>query len=532
MTRAPLALLFAPSLAAAKPIYLEGTQPGELDRPLEPVEVCRTCHGDYDAEDDYEPSDSWSASTMSLATRDPVFLAALSVAEQDRPDIGEYCLRCHTPNGWLARRATAGDGSGLDPLLDRDGITCDTCHRMMEGPFVGNAQYVIAPSSGKRGKFDDVLDVGHSHVVDPFTTSAELCGTCHHVGNPAQAFVLPDGQVLDESFPLETTYLEWLGSAFPERGLGCAECHMTPAAGVRIAGIEGSSIRAHDFRRHDFLGSNAWLGRAVSLTNPALGREVAFGAQAERIRAFLRTAATLQILDVGPAVQAGAEVGLSVRVTNLTGHKLPTGYADGRRMWLEVSVGREVVSGAYDEAEAQLAMTPPPKIWQAVHGNDAGPSLHLVLQDRVLVDNRIPPEGFAPTDRTAPVGATFVGHQDDVRLWIRIPRDLAGEQPVRVRLRHQVLTREYVEFLRDENGADDRGEVLYDAWSGSGRAPPEDLAEAETTVRVQAWDGSPPHMAIARGGACAVAGGDPGPAAFLAAIALAFAAAVARSRGR
>lgn len=492
--RFAVAVLLTSGPAFAEPLYLPGTQPGELDEaghPLDSVDLCRTCHGDYDAGDDYEPWDSWSGSSMAHATRDPVFLAALTIAEQDLPDVGEYCLRCHSPNGWLSGRALPGDGSALDPAADFEGVTCDACHRMESGadrdpdaPYLANAQYFVDPDTRKHGKYEDALDVQHAHVVDPFTSSSELCGTCHHVGDPAQPFVLPDGRVRDEPFPLETTYLEWAASSFAEEGTRCIDCHMAPIAGVRTSAIEAAPIR-DDFKRHDFLGSNAWLGRAVGWTSPALGREAAVDAHAERTRAFLRTAATVEVTSVPEVVRAGETFELGVQVTNLTGHKLPTGYADGRRMWLEVSIGGEVVSGAYDEETAVLDMTPLPKIWEAVHGEaGSGPDPSLPHQNTIVSDDRIPPAGFESYERVAPVGVELEGNQDDVRVEVRAPAEASGDTTLVVRLRHQVLSREYVEFLRDENRTDDRGEVLWDAWSATGRAPPEELADAHAPITV------------------------------------------------
>jgi len=38
---------------------------------------------------------------MSLSAKDPIFRAALAVANQDIKGIGEFCLRCHAPRAWL-----------------------------------------------------------------------------------------------------------------------------------------------------------------------------------------------------------------------------------------------------------------------------------------------------------------------------------------------------------------------------------------------------------------------------------------------
>ena len=42
---------------------------------------------------------------------------------------------------------------------------------------------------------------------------------------------------------------------------------------------------------------------------------------------------------------------LAIKVTNLTGHKLPTGYSEGRRMWLNVQV-RDANGGLVFESGA------------------------------------------------------------------------------------------------------------------------------------------------------------------------------------
>jgi hypothetical protein len=51
-----------------------------------------------------------------------------------------------------------------------------------------------------------------------------------------------------------------------------------------------------------------------------------------------------------------------------------------------------------------------------------------------------------------------------------------------VRLLYQTATREYIEFLRDNNpfpgDPDNRGQVLYDLWEVTGRSAPEVMAEA------------------------------------------------------
>ena len=37
---------------------------------------------------------------------------------------------------------------------------------------------------------------------------------------------------------------------------------------------------------------------------------------------------------------------------------------------------------------------------------------------------------------------------------------------------HQTTTREYVEFLRDTNTTDNKGQIAYDEWVAAGRSKP------------------------------------------------------------
>ncbi len=54
---------------------------------------------------------------MANAARDPLFLAALSVAEQDSAGSGQFCLRCHTPKGFVK-----GNATGIGQQLDTDDL--------------------------------------------------------------------------------------------------------------------------------------------------------------------------------------------------------------------------------------------------------------------------------------------------------------------------------------------------------------------------------------------------------------------------
>lgn len=119
-----------------------------------------------------------------------------------------------------------------------------------------------------------------------------------------------------------------------------------------------------------------------------------------------------------------------VRVTNETGHKLPSGYPEGRRLWLNVKawdINNALVyeSGAYDPVTAVLTEGPGVKVYEAILGLSAaeaaatglppGPSFHFVLNNMYFKDNRIPPRGFTnaafDSIQAKPVGAVFADGQ-------------------------------------------------------------------------------------------------------------------------
>src|SRR5512144_1472250 len=88
----PLAVLIrfavpAAALAVCRVAAGAGTPPGGLagGMPIETAANCKSCHGGVltDAGTMFTPWDTWAGSMMANAARDPLFLASLTVAEQD-----------------------------------------------------------------------------------------------------------------------------------------------------------------------------------------------------------------------------------------------------------------------------------------------------------------------------------------------------------------------------------------------------------------------------------------------------------------
>lgn len=533
---------------------LPGTQPLSLTTPISTPDNCTPCHSNYGSPS-VEPFRNWQGSMMAHSGRDPLMWAALAVSNQLAPHSGETCLRCHLPKGWLEGRSAPEDGSQMT-ADDRQGVQCDACHRLVDPqnhpgapaedagilaglaqvpPTFGNAMMVVDPLDRLRGPFDILADLGfdphtpvRSTLVSPFHARSEMCGTCHNLRNPAFAknpltgaweLTPMDSANPDpgSGFPEQSTFDEWLQSAYattaiyaPQFGGNkthvstCQDCHMPDVTG-KDANL---GLTRTDLPLHTFAGANTFIPRVLPF-HPAFGAEVDPVALQDGIAASvanLRKAAT-----VSGAISGGT---LTVRVTNETGHKLPTGYPEGRRMWLAVRAldakrnvvfesGRYVFSTAtltgYGAAPGDPDHDPHLHVWEAEQGMSpevaaavglpAGRSFHLSLNNVRLKDNRIPPRGFTNAGFAAidaePVGATFADGQywDDVTYPVGTAAVTAE-----VTLYYQTASREYVEFLRDENVTNAAGNILFTLYDEHGKSEPVEMATltVETDPRVVA----------------------------------------------
>jgi hypothetical protein len=189
----------------------------------------------------------------------------------------------------------------------------------------------------------------------------------------------------------------------------------------------------------------------------------------------------------------------SVTVTNQTGHKLPSGYPEGRRIWINLKAynAQDALiyeSGAYNSATGVLTHDADVMIYEihpgispglaGVVGQPAGPSFHFVLNDTVYMDNRIPPRG-ATNEELATVQSPVVDHvYPDGQYWDVTEYELPFEtDSIVATLYYQTTSKEYIEFLRDNNTTSNRGNQLYAMWDSTGKAAPE-IMEREY-LRVQ-----------------------------------------------
>jgi uncharacterized repeat protein (TIGR01451 family) len=521
--------------------FFPGTQPDQITQIIPDPAGCDFCHT--------EPIyDRWRGSMMSQAGRDPIFWAALAVANQDAANAGEYCLRCHTPKGWLESRSQPADGSALQTNDLQAGVACETCHRMVDpaptasdetasfdgdiragitpplpSGYVGSAMMIVDPQDRRRGPFS--LTAPHTAFRSNFlgqggdaVTESRLCGTCHNVDNPALSWNGNSYQLNPlnlaapsfnngDLFPIERTYDEWLNSTYAAAGVyapqfagakpdgmvrSCQDCHMRRLTGATAEAqynpVNRNCTTNGCLPGHDLAGGNTWAPLLLQDSRWRLhsSSEAAYlNNTILRAREMLQKAATLTVtLSNGNAI---------VRVTNETGHKLPTGYPEGRRIWINLrayDANNALIyeSGAYNPATGVLIQDPAIKIYEAKHGLSAdlaaqlnlpaGESFHFVLNNTIVKDNRIPPRGFTAAALAqrglSPVGATYSPGQYWDETTYPVPPETEW---VAAALYYQTSSKEYIDFLRSQGGVD--GFTLGALWDSS-KSPPEVMAVASS----------------------------------------------------
>jgi len=373
-------LLFSSLLSAAPEEAIK------IDRFISP-EVCGGCHS--------EIFEQWKNSMHHLSHKDPVYSRAAQFFRKGLTDEGEIkeaesCVKCHTPVGnRTGFPMKVSDDLSKTPEIATQGIQCDYCHSAESITRIHNNGLVLKPGHGeddpgvKLGPFDDAAPEFHEARYSKLHTEAEICGTCHDVKHVAFGT------------DLETTYTEWKNSPYhskdPKKNIPCQGCHMFQKPGIPATGstprpenpgsaADGSMDRPHIFT-HFFVGANSYV--------PGLsGDKGKAGMAVER----LQNAATLSI-DTSKI----KEKKLFVTIANTgAGHSIPTGVADLRQVWLEITIKDKddkplFRMGALNDKQELPENT---IIFRTVFGDGKGNKVINIAKARqILKDNRIKAKG-------------------------------------------------------------------------------------------------------------------------------------------
>jgi hypothetical protein len=326
---------------------------------------------------------------------------------------GVQCDLCHTmtnPDG------SEHAGVQITPFIANDRSPNP------EG-YYGSGMYVLSPDASKLGPYSDA-DARHQFLQSAFHRDNDFCGTCHDVSNPVVGDLAHNNGTQSTADPViasgvlgtdvttkaafnnlpfqygivERTYSEFMSggisatlvsdyNSLPEdlrggallagyesalsagnegdyedgtlRYYSCQTCHMRPVVGAG-ANKNGAPQRG-DLPLHDMTGGNYWIPDAIiSLDQGGLLR-LGGGLTSTQIAALEagKTRAFKQLNQAAALIVDGN----TLKVVNRTGHKLISGYPEGRRMWLNVkwydgSDGLVREDGAYGSITVDLDGSP------------------------------------------------------------------------------------------------------------------------------------------------------------------------------
>ncbi|RMG11879.1 MAG: hypothetical protein D6731_14895 [Planctomycetota bacterium] len=288
-TRAP-GVAEARAFYARQPRYLRPVPSSPVPRGLPDVraETCGGCHRAIYAE--------WRVSTHARAwLDDPQFQEELKKTRASKDgDASWMCVNCHTPYEDQLERLVVGLVEGhrgrpatipnprFDPALQREAITCATCH-VRDGVVLGPWGDTSAPHPVRRSE----------ELLGP-----AVCTQCHQA-----SATFPE---LNLACAFETGREHAEG---PHAATPCQECHM-PAV-RRPLTAQGTPPRRT--RRH-------WFGGSLIPKRPEFEAELA------PLRAVYPDGLTARWVDPPARLPSGRTTELTLEIENAhAGHRLPTG---------------------------------------------------------------------------------------------------------------------------------------------------------------------------------------------------------------
>ncbi len=520
-------------------VWADTTLPSAYNLYFAASGVCRKCHGRDTAGvamvdafgQDVNVVDDWRSTMMANAAKDPFWRAQLSMETATFPQqamqIEHQCTSCHAPLGHYNAHYSGTAPYSLDQLLGDavglDGVSCMACHSQAPDSL-------SVPHSGflRLDTLRRIYGPYSEPLVSPMLTAtsfepvmglhikrAEACGSCHSLlTHTLDDSGTPTGHVFVE----QATWHEWLNSSYPAQQVRCQDCHMTSLGKmpIDIAANSNTPFR-QPFYRHDLVGANVFMLRLMKDHIEALGLTAGPQHFQKTIDATLHMLQQRSIqLEVHPLWRTLDSAFLQVNLTNLAGHKLPSGYPS-RRMWISCvasTPGGDTLfaSGMWDSTFAlkhvdwpfephydTLTATGQVQIYELVMADAAGmPTTVLKSAAYALKDNRIPPLGFSmehyTADTTAIVGNALWDrnfNRDDVgvegtgadQVYYRLAtQGYTGPIILTVSVWYQAVPPEWVAPLFDMYTQE--AQLFASMYENAHRMP---IALRDTTLYLPAW---------------------------------------------
>ncbi len=401
---------------------------------------CGGCHG-HDADGvasisgeglDINITDDWRATMMANSVRDPFWRAKVShevaVNPSHQMELENKCTTCHAPGGHFAAFHDGAEFYSMEMLatdtIGKDGVNCVACHqqdpRGIGNRFSGELTFVedtvYGPFDGNIFGAPMISFVGYEPLYGEHTTKSEACAACHSLLTNTATL---EGELTGTQFVEQATYHEWLNSVYsvPGNSTECQGCHM-PSVDEPIVISSGYAFLPgrQPFAQHHLVGGNTFMlelmkNRIVDLAIPAT--------EAQFDRTIARTLDMLQnrsvIMNITDAEVVDDSLQVEVDLTNITGHKFPSGYP-ARRAFIEFVVTDDQENVVFSSGTIQedyevqgqnsdyephydkITSQDQVQIYEMVFG-DVNGNVSTVLEraDANIKDNRLVPIGFTTT---------------------------------------------------------------------------------------------------------------------------------------
>ena len=499
------------------------------------VGQCSNCHDGLvdNSGNDISIGTDWSTSMMANSARDPYWIAKVAAEMERNPHLedtlDETCSRCHTPmaNDTAQKNneplSILDEGGVLDdqnPLFDHamEGVSCTLCHQVEDDGLLGTVEgtsgnYVVAIQERRSdraayGPYTDPTAVRMQSeaefkaVYGPHMASSASCGACHDLRTPEIPAADGSGLSPASGFPEQMVYTEWNNSSFAATdgsGRNCQSCHMPEVDGAVELSSQGGGIARENFSRHTFLGPNTVMQSLLMNNAESLGVLVPaadFSEAIERNREFVATGAAVQIVssELQSTGESDGQLVTQVRIDNLAGHKLPSGFASRRafvHFLVTDSAGNTVFESGAENADGSITgidadtdsnqyeahyelidSSEQVQVYEAIMGDQNDAVTHTLMNaTQYLKDNRLLPSGLikasAPDDigtfGNAIADADFDAGGDNIEYRVQVP---AGTSvTVQVSLVYQPLAYGHLQDLFASDSLPDVAyfKTLYDA---------------------------------------------------------------------
>lgn len=405
---------------------------------------CYGCHGpdefnnyaSVDSEgNDVNVADDWRSSMMANSARDPFWKAKVSHEVSVNPGnqvlLEDKCLSCHAPQGkydkfYMGQGHYSMADLAMDPIA-QDGVSCLACHmqsadsidQLFSGQLKFDTNNVIYGPYGNVFGSPMTSFVGLEPLFGAHLNESGLCSGCHTLITETADL---EGNLTGDEFVEQATYHEWLNSDFntntnPEGGVSCQGCHIPRIDDAVVISANYLFLQGRSpYGLHHLAGANTYMLELLRDNSVQLGLTATteqFDSTIARTTRLL-TQNTL-VMDANVIDRDLDTAFIDIKLTNLGGHKFPSGYP-ARRAFVELVVLNAVDdtlfrSGGWDDAyevmghdaswEPHYDVIRSPdqaQIYEMVMGDVNGDRTTVLERAKVsLKDNRLTPLGFTTT---------------------------------------------------------------------------------------------------------------------------------------